>query len=109
MTYDSKGNRLPVVFIAGECVGGREAKLEDRVVLGNIRHARQRAQVAVAQQRARLEHEHSPRVLELLVMKAADHTIKIGVVAVNSEDSYSNNAAHFETNPRTGVKRSTNG
>ena len=38
------------------------------------------------------------------LMKAADHAIKIGVVAVTGEDSYSNNATHFETNPRTGIK-----
>ena len=35
-------------------------------------------------------------------MKAADPTIKIGVVIVPGEDSYSNNAAHFAVNPRTG-------
>lgn len=35
-------------------------------------------------------------------MKAADPTIKIGVVAVPGEDSSSNNAAHPTVNPRTG-------
>ncbi len=38
------------------------------------------------------------------LMKAADPTIKIGVVVVPGENSYSNNAAHFEMNPRTGGK-----
>ncbi len=38
----------------------------------------------------------------LQMMKAADPTIKIGVVIVPGEDSYSNNAAHFAVNPRTG-------
>ncbi len=37
-------------------------------------------------------------------MKNADHTIKIGVVVAPGEDSFSNNATHFETNPRTGNK-----
>jgi hypothetical protein len=36
-------------------------------------------------------------------MKAADTTIKIGVVAVTGETSYSNNATHFAVNPRTGT------
>ena len=36
------------------------------------------------------------------MMKAADPTIKIGVVVVPGEDSYSNNATHFAINPRTG-------
>lgn len=36
------------------------------------------------------------------LMKAADPTIKIGVVAVTGEESYSNNAAHPVVNPRTG-------
>jgi len=37
------------------------------------------------------------------LMKAADPTIKIGVVATPGEDSSSNNAAHPVVNPRTGV------
>jgi hypothetical protein len=37
------------------------------------------------------------------LMKAADSTIKIGVVATPGEDSYSNNAAHPVVNPRTGL------
>jgi len=36
-------------------------------------------------------------------MRTADPTIKIGVVAVPGEDSYSNNATHFAVNPRTGT------
>ena len=36
------------------------------------------------------------------MMKAADPTIKIGVVIVPGEDTYSNNATHFAINPRTG-------
>lgn len=36
-------------------------------------------------------------------MKAVDPTIKIGVVAVPGESSYSNNATHFAVNPRTGT------
>jgi alpha-L-arabinofuranosidase len=39
----------------------------------------------------------------IAMMKAADPTIKIGVVAAPGEDSYSNNAAHPVVNPRTGV------
>jgi hypothetical protein len=39
----------------------------------------------------------------ITLMKAADPTIKVGVVAVPGEDSYSNNAAHPTVNPRTGV------
>ena len=39
----------------------------------------------------------------IALMKAADPTIKIGVVAVPGEDSYSNNAAHPVVNPVTGV------
>lgn len=39
----------------------------------------------------------------IALMKAADPTIKIGVVAVPGEDSSSNNAAHPVVNPRTGV------
>jgi hypothetical protein len=39
----------------------------------------------------------------IALMKAADPTIKVGVVAVPGEDSYSNNAAHPTVNPRTGV------
>ncbi|MGO8835888.1 MAG: beta strand repeat-containing protein [Limisphaerales bacterium] len=35
------------------------------------------------------------------LMKAADPTIKIGVVAVPGEGSYSNNASHFAVNSRT--------
>ena len=38
----------------------------------------------------------------IAMMKAADPTIKIGVVAVPGEDNYSNNAAHPVVNPRTG-------
>jgi hypothetical protein len=38
----------------------------------------------------------------LQMMKAADPTIKIGVVIVPGEDSSSNNATHFAINPRTG-------
>src|SRR5712692_9043776 len=39
----------------------------------------------------------------LAQMKAADPTVKIGVVAVTGEDSYSNNYTnHPATNPRTG-------
>jgi len=37
------------------------------------------------------------------MMKAADPTIKIGVVVVPGEGSYSNNATHFAINPRTGT------
>ena len=37
-------------------------------------------------------------------MKNADPTIKIGIVVAPGENSFSNNAAHFETNPRTGIK-----
>jgi len=36
-------------------------------------------------------------------MKAADPTIKIGVVAVTGENSYSNNPNHLAVNPRTGT------
>lgn len=36
-------------------------------------------------------------------MKAADPSIKIGVVAVTGEDSYANNSNHPATNPRTGA------
>ena len=39
----------------------------------------------------------------IALMKAADPTIKVGVVAAPGEDSYSNNAAHPVVNPRTGV------
>jgi hypothetical protein len=39
----------------------------------------------------------------IALMKAADPTIKIGVVAVPGEDSYSNNAAHPVVNPVTKV------
>jgi hypothetical protein len=39
----------------------------------------------------------------IALMKAADPTIKIGVVAAPGEDNYSNNAAHPVVNPRTGV------
>jgi hypothetical protein len=35
------------------------------------------------------------------MMRAADPTIKVGVVVVPGEDSYSNNATHFAVNPRT--------
>ena len=38
------------------------------------------------------------------LMKAADPTIKIGVVIVPGENSFSNNASHFAINPRTGTK-----
>lgn len=37
-------------------------------------------------------------------MKAADPTIKVGVVAITGEDSYANNTNHPATNPRTGQK-----
>ncbi len=37
----------------------------------------------------------------IALMKAADPTIKIGVVAAPGEGSYSNNASHFAVNPRT--------
>jgi alpha-L-arabinofuranosidase len=37
------------------------------------------------------------------LMKAADPTIEIGVVATPGEGSYSNNATHFAVNPRTGT------
>lgn len=36
-------------------------------------------------------------------MKAADPTIKVGVVVINGEDSYANNTSHPATNPRTGI------
>lgn len=36
-------------------------------------------------------------------MKAVDPTVKIGVVAVTGEDSYTNNTSHPATNPRTGA------
>jgi hypothetical protein len=36
-------------------------------------------------------------------MKAADPTIKVGVVVAPGEGSYSNNANHFVINPRTGT------
>src|ERR1041385_8318790 len=36
------------------------------------------------------------------MMKAADPTIKVGVVAVTGEDSYVNNTSHPTVNPRTG-------
>lgn len=39
----------------------------------------------------------------LQVMKAADPTIKVGVVVAPGEGSYSNNANHFAINPRTGT------
>lgn len=39
----------------------------------------------------------------LTQMKAADPTIKIGVVAVPGETSYANNLDHFAVNPRTGA------
>jgi len=39
----------------------------------------------------------------IALMKAADPTIKVGVVAVPGEGSYSNNATHFAINPRTGT------
>ena len=38
------------------------------------------------------------------LMKAADPTIKIGVVIVTGENNFSNNATHFAINPRTGTK-----
>jgi hypothetical protein len=38
----------------------------------------------------------------LAAMKAADPTIKVGVVAITGEDSYANNTSHPATNPRTG-------
>lgn len=38
----------------------------------------------------------------LQLMKAADPTIKVGVVVVTGEDSYANNANHPALNPRTG-------
>ncbi|HZL78746.1 MAG TPA: hypothetical protein VFC17_07820 [Candidatus Limnocylindrales bacterium] len=39
----------------------------------------------------------------IALMKAADPTIKIGVVAVPGENTYANNATHFAINPRTGT------
>ena len=39
----------------------------------------------------------------IALMKAADPTIKIGVVATPGETSYSNNPTHFVINPRTGA------
>ena len=36
-------------------------------------------------------------------MKAVDPSIKVGVVVIDGEDSYANNANHPATNPRTGV------
>lgn len=39
----------------------------------------------------------------MALMRAADPTIKIGVVSVPGEGSYSNNATHFAVNPRTGT------
>ncbi len=39
----------------------------------------------------------------IALMKAADPTIKIGVVAVAGEDNYANNTSHPATNPRTGL------
>jgi alpha-L-arabinofuranosidase len=38
------------------------------------------------------------------LMKAADPTIKIGVVIVPGENNFSNNATHFAINPRTGIQ-----
>ena len=38
----------------------------------------------------------------LTLMKAADPTIKVGVVLATGEDSYSNNTSHPAVNPRTG-------
>jgi alpha-L-arabinofuranosidase len=38
----------------------------------------------------------------IAAMKAADPTIRVGVVVTPGEDSYSNNAAHPVVNPRTG-------
>jgi hypothetical protein len=35
-------------------------------------------------------------------MKAADSTVRVGVVVVTGEDSYANNTSHPATNPRTG-------
>ena len=39
----------------------------------------------------------------IALMKAADPTIKIGVVGTPGEGSYSNNASHFAVNTRTGT------
>ena len=39
----------------------------------------------------------------IALMKAADPTIKVGVVAAPGEGSYANNNTHFEINPRTGT------
>ena len=39
----------------------------------------------------------------MALMKKADPTIKVGVVAAPGEDSYANNTNHFEINPRTGT------
>jgi alpha-L-arabinofuranosidase len=39
----------------------------------------------------------------IAAMKAADNSIHIGLVAAPGENSYSNNAAHFAVNPRTGA------
>jgi len=38
----------------------------------------------------------------LTLMKAADPTIKVGVVLATGEDSYTNNTSHPAVNPRTG-------
>jgi len=52
---------------------------------------------------------HDPYIYALRVrdyighMKAADPSIKVGVVAVPGEGSYSNNATHFAVNARTGT------
>lgn len=39
----------------------------------------------------------------MAMMRAADPTIRIGMVATPGEDSYANNTMHPATNPRTGV------
>ena len=39
----------------------------------------------------------------ILQMKAADPTIKVGVVGVTGEDAFANYSNHPATNPRTGI------
>ncbi len=49
-------------------------------------------------------YTYATRALSYITqMKAADPTIKIGVVITLGEDSYANNMNHSATNPRTGV------
>ena len=39
----------------------------------------------------------------IAAMKAADPTVRVGVVVVTGEDTYTNNTSHPATNPRTGL------